>query len=224
MRVIAGSAGGIPLRIPNTGLRPTMDMVKGAIFSSLADIVPGARVLDLFAGSGGLGIEALSRGARECVFVETDRRACASIEENLRKTRLSGAVHCRSVFDFLRRNTLYAQSDLIFADPPYSKTQGAPDYASQLLTSPYLPGHLAPGAPLVLEVFAGWPLPPDSAWTCSRRKKYGSTEILFLHLRSPVSNTPDSACPPSKATPPVENLPVRCIDSNLGRDHTAQHR
>ena len=63
MRVIAGTAGGTPLHTPRTDLRPTMDVVKGAIFSSLGDFVTGARVLDLFAGSGGLGIEALSRGA-----------------------------------------------------------------------------------------------------------------------------------------------------------------
>lgn len=198
MRVIAGSAGGIPLRIPNTDLRPTMDMVKGAIFSSLAEIVPGARVLDLFAGSGALGIEALSRGARDACFVESDRRACACIGENLRKTRLTGAVHCDSVFDFLKRSPLSNPADLVFADPPYSKIRAAPDYARQLLASPHLPGQLAPGAVLVLEVSAGWSLPENSPWDCSRRKKYGSTEILFLHPRGLVSNGlstgPGDAC------------------------------
>ena len=70
MRVIAGSAGGIHLTVPQRGVRPTMDRVKAAIFSSLADQVIGAPILDLFAGSGGLGIEALSRGAASVLFVE----------------------------------------------------------------------------------------------------------------------------------------------------------
>ncbi len=67
MRVVGGIAGGIPLHVPKTDLRPTMDVVKNAIFSSLGDFIIGARVLDLFGGAGGLGIEALSRGAAACV-------------------------------------------------------------------------------------------------------------------------------------------------------------
>jgi 16S rRNA (guanine966-N2)-methyltransferase len=216
MRVIAGSAGGIPLRIPNTDLRPTMDMVKGAIFSSLAEIVPGARVLDLFAGSGGLGIEALSRGAREALFIESDRRACACIEENLRKTRLAGTVHCNNVFDFLKHPTLHPPADLVFADPPYSKIRGGPDYALQLLSSPGLPNHLAPEALLVLEVFAGWSLPVDSPWDCSRRKKYGSTEILFLHPRMPAQ---DSAGSPE----PREYSLGTSTDANPGEVRLKRH-
>ena len=81
MRVVAGSARGVPLRVPRSDLRPTMDVVKGAIFSSLGELVPGARVLDLFAGTGALGIEALSRGAASVTFVESDRRAVATIRQ-----------------------------------------------------------------------------------------------------------------------------------------------
>jgi len=83
MRVIAGTAGGIQLLVPKTGVRPTMDRVKAAILSSLGEAVVGARVLDLFAGTGGLGIEALSRGARSAVFVEKDRLAIETIRRNL---------------------------------------------------------------------------------------------------------------------------------------------
>ena len=79
MRVIAGSAGGIRLAVRKRGVRPTMDRVKAAIFSSLGDVVLGAHVLDLFAGSGALGIEALSRGAASVVFLEEDRQAIAAI-------------------------------------------------------------------------------------------------------------------------------------------------
>ena len=83
MRVIAGSAGGLRLAAPKRGVRPTMDRVKAAIFSSLGDTVIGARVLDLFAGSGALGIEALSRGAAHVTFIERDPRAVALIRANL---------------------------------------------------------------------------------------------------------------------------------------------
>src|SRR4051812_33171788 len=102
MRVVSGSAGGIPLQVPKgADLRPTMDLVKGAIFSSIADMLPGLRVLDLFAGVGGLGIEALSRGAGSAVFVEQDRRAAAAIEANLAKTKLTGSVFNEDVFRYI---------------------------------------------------------------------------------------------------------------------------
>src|SRR4029450_1718078 len=102
MRVIAGSAGGLRLAVPKRGVRPTMDRVKAAIFSSLGNTVVGARVLDLFAGSGALGIEALSRGASTVVFVEADRKSSAIIESNLAKTKLKGRILQKDVFDFLQ--------------------------------------------------------------------------------------------------------------------------
>ena len=102
MRVIAGSAGGIRLAVPKCGVRPTMDRVKAAIFSSLGDAVIGARVLDLFAGSGALGIEALSRGASSAMFVEEDQQSADIIESNLGKTKLTGRVRQQDVFHFLR--------------------------------------------------------------------------------------------------------------------------
>lgn len=197
MRVIAGTAGGIPLRVPNSQMRPTMDLVRGAVFSSLADAVPGARILDLFAGSGSLGIEALSRGAAEAWFVESDRRACACIEENLQKTRLSGTVRKSDVFDFIRRNPLPWPADIAFADPPYLKKEDSPDFAATLMLSPDLPPLLAPGATLILEVQSGWNPPSASVWECLRRKKYGSTEILFLCINP-------SLCPDA---PPVHTAP-----------------
>src|SRR5437763_17158861 len=96
MRVIAGTAGGIQLEAPKRGVRPTMDRVKAAIFSSLADKVIGARVLDLFAGSGALGIEALSRGAATVLFVDYQRQAIDTIERNLKKAKLDGKTRQRS--------------------------------------------------------------------------------------------------------------------------------
>src|SRR5450432_1909532 len=103
MRVIAGSAGGSRLDVPKTDLRPTMDRVKAAIFSSLGERIIGARVLDLFAGTGALGIEALSRGAATAVFVDNDRLVPSAIERNLAKTNLRGQTCRQDAFDFLRR-------------------------------------------------------------------------------------------------------------------------
>ncbi len=121
MRVIAGSAGGVRLAVPKHGVRPTMDRVKAAIFSSLGEAIIGVRVLDLFAGTGALGIEALSRGAASAIFVEDDRQSADAIEKNLAKTNLQGRVRDQDVFDFLRQRSNTDKFQIIFADPPYEK-------------------------------------------------------------------------------------------------------
>ena len=180
MRVISGSAGGITLRLPKTDLRPTMDLVRGAIFSSLGGVVEGASVLDLFAGTGSIGIEALSRGAASATLVEADRKACSIINENLSRTRLQARVVCNDVFRFLESKLVPEPVDLVFADPPYAKKHGDRDFAEELLRSPALPALLAPGGTFVLEVAQNWAFPEGTAWECLRRKRYGSTETLFL--------------------------------------------
>src|SRR5260221_10662088 len=116
MRVISGSAGGLALSVPDQVARPTMDKVRSAIFSSLGDAVPGARVLDLFAGSGSLGIEALSRGAESAVFVDDARHSAECILRNLRKCRLAAAsVQTMDVSRFLKTYAHEGAFDLIFA-------------------------------------------------------------------------------------------------------------
>src|SRR5512133_3196522 len=90
MRIIAGSAGRIAIKVPPAVARPTTDFVRQAIFSILGERVENARALDLFAGSGAIGLEALSRGAASCVFVDEHRQAAAVISENLAKSRLDG--------------------------------------------------------------------------------------------------------------------------------------
>ena len=122
MRVITGSARGTVLKAPKgMQTRPTMDQVKEGLFSAIQFEIEGRRVLDLFAGSGQLGIEALSRGAKHAVFVDASREACGVIRENLAKTRLAGRAQlvqsdylgylarCRETFD------------LVFLDPPYAE-------------------------------------------------------------------------------------------------------
>lgn len=192
MRVIAGKAGGIPLLTPKTDLRPTMDMVRGAVFSSLGEMVAGARVLDLFAGCGSLAIEALSRGAASATLVENDRKAVSVIEQNLQKTRLQARVIQADVFRFVERAaaTDVGGYSLVFADPPYSKTPGARDFAAELLSSAALPLLLSEGGLFVLEVGKGWPFSDARRWECLKRKQYGSTEVLVLR---PMSSSSDSS-------------------------------
>jgi 16S rRNA (guanine966-N2)-methyltransferase len=186
VRVIAGSAGGLPLLLPKSDLRPTMDMVKGAIFSSLGDAIIGARVLDLFAGSGGLGIEALSRGAASVTFVESDRRAITTIEKNLERTKLTGRVQAFDVFRFLDRFAAVGSFDVILADPPYAKVPGERDFTPELLGSEPLRQALAPGGVFVLEHLPGAQLPLRNGWECIRQKRYGATEVAFLRVADPA--------------------------------------
>jgi len=184
MRVIAGTAGGVPLVTPRTDLRPTMDRVKAAIFSSLGEKVLGARVLDLFAGSGSLGIEALSRGSASAVFVEKNAQAVDSIKRNFAKTSLQGAVHQADVFSFLDRATTPAVYDIIFADPPYAKQPGDRDFGTELLLLESLQRALADDGLFVLEKMPGAPFPEKMNWECVRLKKYGATEVAFLCART----------------------------------------
>ena len=180
MRVIAGLAGGIHLTVPQRGVRPTMDRVKAAIFSSLADQVIGAPILDLFAGSGALGIEALSRGAASVLFVEEDRESIAVIEKNLAKTNLRGHVRQQDVFEFLRRSSFAEKFRIIFADPPYEKTKSGERFTEKLLADKRLPQLLEPDGVFVLEKQPGEKLPETASWTAVRARTYGATEVLFL--------------------------------------------
>ena len=183
MRVIAGSAGGIQLVAPKSGVRPTMDRVKAAIFSSLGEAVISASVLDLFAGCGALGIEALSRGARSAVFIEQDRRAIAAIEKNLVSTKLRGNVRQTDVFTFLRRSAGAEKFQIIFADPPYEKTNSGEGYTAIMLASEALAQMLDAVGTFVLEKQPGEMLPEMKLWRVIRQKTYGATEVLFLRHR-----------------------------------------
>jgi 16S rRNA (guanine966-N2)-methyltransferase len=180
MRVIAGSAGGIRLLVPKRGVRPTMDRVKAAIFSSLGDAIIRARVLDLFAGTGGLGIESLSRGASFVLFVEEDRQSIIAIEKNLAKTKLNGRVRQQDVFEFLRQPKLNEKFRIVFADPPYEKMPSGERFTEKLLADASLPQLLEPDGVFILEKQPGEELPHMPFWKLTRQKTYGATEVLFL--------------------------------------------
>jgi 16S rRNA (guanine966-N2)-methyltransferase len=187
MRVIAGSAGGVRLAVPKRGVRPTMDRVKAAIFSSLGEVIIGARVLDLFAGSGALGIEALSRGAASVLFVEHDRQSADAIEKNLGKTKLKGRVRRQNVFDFLGQRWNAEKFQVVFADPPYEKTHRGESDTEKLLKNESLPQLLEPNGIFVLETQPGESLGETKLWRIIRKKRYGATEVLFVH-QSAIAN------------------------------------
>jgi len=185
MRVVSGIAGGIPLIAPKTDLRPTMDRVKGAIFDSLGEGIVGSRVLDLFAGSGGLGIEALSRGAASATLVEKDALAVQAIHFNLTKTRLEGAiVQNLDIFSFIHKLAPAGGYDFILADPPYAKKQGERDFGVELLSDPAVALALAPGGMFILEKLPGSPLPKGTGWELIRERRYGATAVAYFRRES----------------------------------------
>ena len=171
MRIVAGTLGGRVLRAPRgSETRPTSDRVREALFSILAS-VDGAHVLDLFAGSGALGIEALSRGAEQATFVDSAAAAVAAVRQNLEALDLQAevlrmpalrALSCSPVAD--------RQYDLVFLDPPYRM---ASSLGPQLSTA--LPPILAQGARVVVESDRRAPLELDL--TLLRERQYGDTLI-----------------------------------------------
>jgi 16S rRNA (guanine966-N2)-methyltransferase len=160
MRVIAGKAKGHPLKAPKRrATRPATDLVRGAIFSILETTTDNwSRVLDLFSGSGALGIEALSRGADWVDFVEHEPRCCSIIRENLEKTRLAGQAHvyCCSVAKAL--TFLKDEYSIILIDPPYSDSSIG-SLVQQLATSKLV------GAETIVVVTHSPHLPLESAYT-----------------------------------------------------------
>ncbi len=180
MRIIAGIAGSIPIKVPKALTRPTTDRVREAIFSSLASRLEGAVVLDLYAGSGSLGLESLSRGASSALFIEKGDLACKVIAENLNKTGLAGGnVVKGSVGSYLTRITPDS-FDLVFADPPYARDEETTASLISLLQSEPLKSSLRPDGIFVLETLASAPLPESPLWSVEKVKKYGKTRVSYL--------------------------------------------
>ncbi len=170
MRVVAGELGGRRLVAPpGTSTRPTTDRVREAVFNSLgsAGVLDGAIVVDLFAGSGAIGIEALSRGAARCVFVERDRAALRALEENLDALDLGDRARVVAADAVVAAATIDA--DIVFADPPY----GFDDW-QRLLDRV--------GADLVVAE-SGDRIGEVEGWETTREKRYGRTRVTFLERR-----------------------------------------
>jgi len=182
-RVIAGSARGIRLQAPGPGTRPLGDRVKQTMFAILEPDLPGARVLDLFAGSGAAGIEALSRGAAAAVFVERDPTATSVIQANLRATGLDGAsraIVVRSdVAAFIGRQTgEHLPFDIVIVDPPYADVE-LRDRVLHRLGGPLAPA-LKPGARIVVKHFWRDQPPVRVGLLASERvRRFGETTLTF---------------------------------------------
>lgn len=177
LRVISGTAGGLHLKSPKRhALRPTQDRIRQVVFSSLAEIVPGARVLDLYAGTGSFGIEALSRGAAAATFVEQDKEAVQCIRDNLVHCHLQGDVRQGDALAYLDKPPA-EPFDLIFADPPYTKARGTLD-EDPLLTR-LLP-FIAENGVFVWEHYAEQRLDFAGSWEVIRQRDYGETGLTFL--------------------------------------------
>jgi 16S rRNA (guanine966-N2)-methyltransferase len=178
MRIIAGTAGRLAIKVPSMVTRPTTDFVRQAVFSILGERIENADVLDLFAGSGALGLEALSRGASSCTFVENHRQAAKVISENLAKAKLGGGrVVCSDVGPFLSRDT--GRYDLIFADPPYYKHFGDRHHVAELLEGDGLRPRLVENGWFVAEISSSQSSPQSPGWTLADRREYGGSAILL---------------------------------------------
>ena len=168
MRVVAGELRGRKISAPDgTTTRPTTDMAREAIFNALTslDVIVEANVLDLFAGSGALGIEALSRGAKHCTFIERDRDALASLQDNIKKLGLTDRTTVIRA-DAMLTATNVSGIDLVMADPPYEfkNWQG-------LLSNIT--------APLVVAE-SNREITGLNGWESMRSKRYGRTHVTYL--------------------------------------------
>jgi 16S rRNA (guanine966-N2)-methyltransferase len=183
LKLTGGSFSGRKLYVPALGVRPATNLVREAVFSTLGpffkDGVLGLKVLDLFAGSGSLGLEAISRGAQAVTFVDCSRDSVKSIQKNLQIMGFAGSVVRADVIVFLRqrREVTY---DLIFMDPPY-RYEKCPEVVGLLKTS------LQPVNPTILVHERAYreELPPFGAdLKFLKRKRYGQTEILYYEFSS----------------------------------------
>jgi 16S rRNA (guanine966-N2)-methyltransferase len=180
VRVIAGTAKGVRLAPVPGGVRPVSDRAREGLFSSIAPDVPGANVLDLYAGTGALGIEALSRGAGRALFVERNRHALRAIRENLERTRLAdrAEIVASDVSSFVTGKRNWGHTfDLIFADPPYEADVGELEAVLAALAE----GWLEHGGAVVLTRGSRsfTPVIPVH-WLAARRLEYGDTAVLIL--------------------------------------------
>jgi 16S rRNA (guanine966-N2)-methyltransferase len=182
MRVIAGTARGTPLQAPRDRLtRPITDRVKETLFDILGGSLLDARVLDLYAGSGAIGIEALSRGAAHATFVERGAPALNAIRQNLERTRLSdrATVVAGDVLAFLARGEDRA-FDLAVLDPPYEER-------AILAPLERLAARMELGGTVVVKHFWRTPVPEAAGLVTVRVRRFGETSLTFLRRPGPTS-------------------------------------
>ncbi|WPP39907.1 16S rRNA (guanine(966)-N(2))-methyltransferase RsmD [Paenibacillus hunanensis] len=192
MRVISGSAKGRPLKaVPGNGTRPTTDKVKEAMFSIIGPYFDGGHVLDLFAGTGGLGIEALSRGMEHGVFIDMEYKSIEVIKSNVQSARLTEQAEIyrneagRALKVLQKREATF---DLVFLDPPYRMKNGI-----ELMQEMHERGLLNPGATIVLEFETGHPYPTECQHFIGvRQAEYGDT-TLYVYRYEPEQNAVEAS-------------------------------
>ncbi len=170
MRIIAGAAKGRRLRVPRAGTRPPTGRLRAAVFSSLGSRVRGAAVLDLYAGSGAFGLEALSRGAATATFVERGRAAARVLEENVGHVGLGGTVVREDVATFLARDR--GTYDLVFVDPPYALALASVETVLAAVAA-----RLRPGGSVLLHRRSGEHEPAVDGLRIAMRRRYGGAEV-----------------------------------------------
>ena len=186
MRVIAGSRRALRLDAPlGLATRPTGDRVREALFSVLANVA-GARVLDLYAGTGALGIEALSRGAAHATFVESAREALVVLRANLERLRMPGASSVIGVPARRAIESVGGPFNLVFVDPPYVDLADA----VEVLACAVRRGALAPAVRVVLEHASVDKAPAIEGLTASRTRTYGTTSLTLYGLAGPAAAAP----------------------------------
>jgi 16S rRNA (guanine966-N2)-methyltransferase len=185
MRVISGKARGRTLKpVPGTTTRPTTDKVKEAIFSMIGPYFDGGVVLDLFAGTGGLGIEALSRGIDKAIFIDADRKAIETIQTNLQTVKLSEQAEVyrndgyRAIKKLATRPNL--KLDLVFLDPPYA-IRNMDEVIAELQQTTLLDEHTV----IVLEHDSNATYPQQiGAFACTRHAEYGDIAIRIYRYQT----------------------------------------
>lgn len=183
MRVIGGSLRGRKLAsVHGMAIRPTADRVREALFNILGSLPQDARVLDLFAGTGALGIEALSRGARQAWFLDNAQTALQLLRKNVELCRLASQSHVMQWNIVKNLNVLHAgppEFDLVFMDPPYDRAMVAPGLAN-LVDSRIL----APDCVIIVEHAPSEPIdPPPAPLVLTDHRRYGQTELSFFSFR-----------------------------------------
>jgi len=188
MRIIGGTAGGTILKVPQGyDVRPTPDLVRQAIFNSLGERVTGARVLELFGGTGALSLESLSRGATRALCVELSPKHGRFIEQNVRAAKLPVAqfhLRLQDAFVALAQLAQHGEKfDLVMADPPYGEKnigRRSTSFAQKMLDDENLPKLIAPGGLLVLGHTKRDTLELPPAWHERKLMKHGDTVMRFL--------------------------------------------
>ena len=193
MRVTGGLISRREIMVPKGELRPTQDKVRAALFNALGEGIVGARVLDLFAGSGAMGIEAWSRGASLVCWVESDRRVFGTLKENVDALcRDGGATECRlgEVLRFLDKGWAGEPFNLVVADPPYDR-EGVARWPEAILPLIGGRGTLARGGLVVMEQGAGEPVRDVPGWAVVRDRRYGGTRLVMYKRQDDVAAAAD---------------------------------